>query len=123
MEEAVTSSILKGRPWGGVIILINNKLSRKVNTHMCTDRCVIVFIDEIMLINVYVPSASQVNNQKICDLLDEITGIVDQKGFKHLIFGGDLNYNLHKPSFTSDLVANFMANLNLKFVDENAIPN
>ena len=76
-----------------------------------------------MMINVYIPSASQQNNQSILDLMDEIIGIVDRGNSKHLIFGGDLNCNLHKPSFVSDLLANFMAKYNLKFVDQNSNPN
>ena len=76
-----------------------------------------------MMINVYIPSASQQNNQSILDLMDEITGIVDRGNSKYLIFGGDLNCNLHKPSFVSDLLANFMAKYNLKFIDENSNPN
>ena len=38
MEVAVTNSILKGSPWGGVNIMINNKYSKRVKTHLCIER-------------------------------------------------------------------------------------
>jgi endonuclease/exonuclease/phosphatase family metal-dependent hydrolase len=56
------------------------------------------------------------------DLLEEISGIIESEAHAHIIFGGDLNCNVHKPSVVSKLISDFMSNFSLRFVDKDSNP-
>ena len=55
MSKQVDSGILRGRPFGGVVTLINNRL-RSVTETICCDECYcIVRVANYFIVNVYLP--------------------------------------------------------------------
>ena len=55
MSSAVESGILRGRPFGGVMILLKHGLSHLTRTLCANDRLVIVKLSNLLLCNVYFP--------------------------------------------------------------------
>lgn len=65
MSNAVESGILRGRPYGGVITLISNKLRHITETIYCCDRFNLVRVADIIFINVYLPCAGTADRQLV----------------------------------------------------------
>ena len=55
MSKCVESGMLRGRPFGGVITLVNNKLRKCTETVKCDDRFAIIKVDDLLVVNVYLP--------------------------------------------------------------------
>jgi len=76
MEKTLSNSILYGRPFGGVAILINNIYSRVFKIHANLERFVIVTLYNIAFVKVYLPGCKTSNDgQVLADIFDEIKTI------------------------------------------------
>jgi len=60
MTDSVQSSILRGRPFGGVGMLIKKDIAVNMKCLLNTDRCIVLQIDSILFCNVYLPPAGSV---------------------------------------------------------------
>ena len=60
MEQCVSESLLRGRPFGGVATLINSNLTAKVDFVKCSERFVVISLGNILFVNVYLPCVQQV---------------------------------------------------------------
>jgi len=67
MIDSVSSGMLRGRPYGGVITLIRNDLRKYVETVYCDDRYVVVRVANYLLINVYLPCIGTPGRLLICE--------------------------------------------------------
>ena len=77
MEESLSRSVLKGRPYGGVGILINSGLTKLISHHICKERFVVLVIGEVILINVYLPNvSSDYDLNVVMMILDETENII-----------------------------------------------
>ena len=104
MTNQVASSILVGRPYGGVITLIKNELRQQTTTIHCDDRFVIVVIGNYLFINVYMPCRGTVNRSDLCDsLLCDIWSWRERFMQHECIIAGDMNADLCKDD---DSIAN-----------------
>jgi len=56
MEVAVETGVLRGRPWGGVGILIKNKFSKFIRFHKSGDCFSIIVLHKMIFISIYLPS-------------------------------------------------------------------
>ena len=119
MDRAVSQSILQGRPYGGVAILANKNLISSVKIEMihAAERVVIISIGNTILINVYFPPASATTASIIGNILDEVSGLLHDFQNCSLIFGGDLNTNLHENTAASVSIKSFMQRHYLKTAD------
>jgi hypothetical protein len=52
MEHAMSSGILRGRPYGGVAILVKADLCKFISHVKCCDRFVVLVVKNIVLVNV-----------------------------------------------------------------------
>ena len=59
MEQAVSQSILTGRPWGGVGLLMKSNLLSDITFQKCSERLVAVVYCNFLIINTYLP---KINN-------------------------------------------------------------
>ena len=55
MTNCVAQGMLRGRPFGGTIILIKNELCKETRTIHCDERYVIVKVANYIFVNVYLP--------------------------------------------------------------------
>ena len=119
MATAVQKSVLRGRPWGGCAILIRNHLVAAVKIILITDRIVIVSLGQFILVNVYLPCLSLSSFETISGILDEISGALEGLPHHYLIFGGDLNCNVHENSAVSTMLHEFLGVHQLTLCDQN----
>ena len=67
MSDAVEAGLLKGRPFGGVIMMISNKLRGVTETIYCSDRFCIAKIADYICVNVYLPCVGTDNRLPIIE--------------------------------------------------------
>jgi len=73
MSKCLESGMLRGRPFGGVITLVNNKWRKVTETVKCDDRFVIIKIGDLLIVNVYFPCQGTADRIAICeDMICEI---------------------------------------------------
>src|SRR3989442_1008303 len=113
MEGAISSSILKGRPWGGVCTLVNNNLLSHVKCLMCAERFVIITIGSTIFVNVYLPSYSKENSLIIKEILSDISDVICLYPNYKIVCGGDFNASLYAESAASKLIRAFMSDCKL----------
>ena len=95
MSKAVESGMLKGRPFGGVMTMVKNELRKLTETIYCSDRCSIIRVANIILVNVYLPCTRTPDRLIICqDLMANIWSWCDQYPQCQYIIAGDFNVNL-----------------------------
>jgi len=69
MSGCVQKGMLRGRPFGGVVSLVNNSLLRHTVVVHCDERFVIIRVFNYLIINVYLPCSSSSDRLIICDEL------------------------------------------------------
>ena len=92
----MSNGILRGRPFGGVHVLVKSDLCKFVKYVYCSDRFVIISFKNIIILNLYLPSV--VNNDdesRLIDLLADIQINLDLAVSAVinpiLVVGGDFN--------------------------------
>ena len=118
MQSCVAQGVLRGRPFGGVMTLVNRKLQNITRVVCAEERYVVVTVGNILLINLYLPCAGSVDRQFIydevfCNLLSWIEKFPDHM----LNLGGDLNVDIDKMCPVSTLVNKFIFDCNLHRCD------
>ena len=77
MEKTISHSVLRGRPFGGVAILVQNDFLSRLSCIKCTDRYVIITIEKTIFVNVYFPCRSTLDCISITEsLLKDIADVL-----------------------------------------------
>ncbi len=114
MTKHVESGLLKGRPFGGIMIMIKHDLRKFTETIYCTDRCAIVRVADVLFITVYLPCIGTTDRLLICqDIFNHIWAFCEQFPDCSYLIGGDYNVNLD----SNDKTANYIN----KFISERAL--
>jgi len=118
MNSSVESGIIRGRPFGGVMILIKNALRHFTQTIYSTDRCVMIKIFNVVVINVYLPCVGTTDRMLILDdvACDINSHIDDLPGCLYLL-GGDFNCVLDKTDAAATMINSFLHNRQLARCD------
>jgi len=116
----VTSSILQGRPYGGVAILINKVVASSLELKVinASERFIIISLGKTIFVNVYFPPTSSLVVTAVDTILNEISGILFEYQSSSLVFGGDLNTNIYVSSEVSVIIKSFKRNHCLHVVDD-----
>lgn len=119
MEKAVSSSVLIGRPYGGVGTLVSKKLCQRISFSQVSERFVIVALDKTLLVNVYLPSVKTENDKLIfLDVLASIECVLSKFSGYNIVLGGDLNLNLvNNADWAAKTFSQFMCSFNLLLCD------
>jgi exonuclease III len=73
MSKSVESGIIRGRPFGGVLSMISNNLRYATETVFSSERCVIVKIHNVLIVNLYLPCVGTPDRFLICqDTLENL---------------------------------------------------
>jgi len=92
MEKKLTSGVFRGRPFGGVAILIRKALACCTTLITNVDRLIIVKIGNVYVINVYLPDSSVCNRDDIVsDICGQIEANVSFTADTFVTLGGDFN--------------------------------
>lgn len=95
MENVISKSVLKGRPFGGCCSLVKSNLGSKVKFSKCSERFVALCLDNLLLINVYFPYVG--NDNDLCtvqSMFAEIDSIICMFPNHRTILAGDFNCNI-----------------------------
>jgi len=104
MSKTVESGILRGRPFGGVSILINNNIRHLCLSIFCSERYVIIKVANYLIANVYLPCVGTSDRLLICeDILKNIsassssTSSSSSSVFDFHVLDPDINFSDHLP--------------------------
>ena len=110
----MSSGVLRGRPFGGVGILLHNKFSLHVSFVITNERYVIVCVGCCLLVSVYLPSVTdEVDRDVLAQILAEIENTLLLYPNHSLIYAGDFNTSLTTNDYSSDLINKFITENNL----------
>ena len=124
MENVVSKSVLKGRPFGGVSVLVHNDLLQNVNCIHASEKFVIITYFNTIFINVYFPCSSTCcSDQILSGILAEVSNIVSLYDGFNIIFGGDLNIDLSANLNRAKPIQEFIDNFNLVITADVCLPN
>ena len=116
--KGTVNGMYVGRPYGGVAILVHKKYAQRMRTLVTSERYIIIQIDDVVLVNVYLPSVHCTNNYEdvLLDMLTNINIAIQQ--IPNVIFTGDFNIDFNYKSVGMDIMKNFMAENNLQLCDK-----
>ena len=109
MSSCVERGILHGRPFGGVMTLVNKKLQKHAKIVCAADRNVLVSVGNLLVINVYMPCVGSPNRALLYeDILYNLSALVRDYPQHTIIVGGDINTDLNISNPVSDLCNRFI---------------
>ena len=96
MEQAVSAGLLKGRPFGGVNILVHKSLNGVVSHASPFERVVSIELCGILFMNVYMPceDGSVAALNLVHEILANVSNIIENSDADSIVFGGDLNVDI-----------------------------
>jgi len=110
MNDVTAAGVLKGRPFSGVGVLIGKSVCTGLCVITNADRYIIVQLDELLIVNVYLPCASAVNDgwkeDYICTLA-AVSNDISAVDYKYLVFDGDLNVDIRHQHALHDCLYDF----------------
>ena len=108
MSDVVESGVLRGRPFGGVSVLIKNEWRGVTRLLYSSDRCILVKIFDWIIVNVYLPCTGTDNRLLIIeDILCNIENYLYDHSDCQVLIGGDFNCDLDSPSQAAELIRDF----------------
>ena len=110
MESISGKGIMRGRPFGGIGVLVNRRLARKVICLATAERHLIFLVFNIIVINVYLPVCKEQDVYINCmaDIFLGINYILDQYPNYSVIIADDFNCDIIGNSIGCELVRQFM---------------
>ena len=119
MAKCLESGLLRGRPYGGVMTLINNNLRKHTVVVHCEERFVIVKVFNYLFINVYLPCSGMENRLTTCaDLIADIWSWRTYYNDCKCVIAGDFNTNLDSSDAVASCVNDFISNCSLVRCDD-----
>ncbi len=112
MESQTSAGLLRGRPFGGLAILVKESLRKFCSVVQANERFIAVKFCDVLLINVYFPCSSRQDYKDISiDILSQLELVIESSD--KVIIGGDFNCNLDVDNWSSNLLSDFMSNCGL----------
>jgi len=112
MDSVLSSSVLRGRPFGGCATLIKNSLLPVTKCLKCDDRFLILMISDIIFINVYFPCKGPDSLPVLQDMICEIDNVLSLHCNVKIVHSGDINNNMYDSNKYTKLIRQFMAKYN-----------
>ena len=111
MDKLLSSSVLRGRPRGGVGFLIKKNIIQYISFKLLQERFAIIVLGKTILVNIYMPTVnSDVEFNMIIDIIAQIELIIAQFPTHSVLCAGDLNTNLLSNSRSAIYINAFMNN-------------
>ena len=109
MRTSVESGVLRGRPFGGVMALVNKKLQNYTELVCAADRYVIFIVGDLLFVNVYFPCAGTADRLFICDdIFSDLWSLLRKLSSYKFIIGGDYHVDLDVGNHISDSFNGFL---------------
>ena len=95
MSKCVGQGMLRGRPFGGTIIIIKKELLKVTQTVHCDERYVIIKVANYLFVNVYLPCVGTTNKLAFCDdIFTDICAWCEYYSNCRIFNAGDFSVNL-----------------------------
>jgi len=96
MMDSVSRSVLRGRPYGGVGILVRNNLFKNVHCLAKRERFIAISVFDIVTVNLYLPVCTSDNRYKdeLTFILEDILNVIGNCCCNKVVLGGDFNFEL-----------------------------
>src|ERR1051325_7932747 len=109
MENSISQGVLRGRPFGGVLILIKAPLNARIKYHKCSERLVAIAMGDYLFISAYFPKVCNSSDSCIVQaMFAEIEEIVNLNPNLNIILGGDCNTNIDINNQNSESLLKFI---------------
>ena len=120
MDSVAGRGILRGRPFGGVGVLVNRCHAHKVKCLATAERFLILSVHNVIIINVYLPVCKEQNGyiNDMSDIFSGISYVLDQYPDYSVIVAGDFNCDIVSDNIGCKLVAQFMVEHRLACCDK-----
>lgn len=119
MTKCVESGMLRGRPFGGVMTLINKRLRKFVETIHCEERYTAVRVANCLIVNVYLPCAGSSDRLFVCEeLLASISALRERYHKYQCVIAGDFNVNLDSSDPVARCINKFLDDCSLIRCDD-----
>ena len=118
MSNCLDTGMLRGRPYGGVMILVNKNLRKHTITVHCEERFDIIKVFKYLFINLYLPCSGTDNRNVItCDLLDDVWSWRERYSDCECVIAGDFNCNMDSNDAVALRLSQFLKNSSLTRCD------
>ena len=112
---AVQTGVLRGRPFGGVMTMVNKKLQDCTEIVCASERYVIISVGDSLLINVYFPCTGTTNRLFIVEeIIEEVKSWMCTHPGRKVVLGGDFNTVISEANPVSNLLNRFMTECSLQ---------
>jgi len=92
MCTKLAEGVLRGRPFGGVGVIVHKSLAKDTSLIVNSERLTIVRIEDLYVVNVYLPDTSTAGRAEIVlDICSQIESHVNFHDNRYVIIGGDFN--------------------------------
>ena len=119
MSGCLESGLLRGRPFGGVMMLVSKDLRRFTTAVHCDERFNIVKVFNRLFVNVYFPCSGTANRLTLyTDLLADIWAWREHFSDCECIIAGDFNTVLDSKDAVAECVTSFINNCSLVRCDD-----
>ena len=118
MTKSVEMGVLRGRPYGVIMIMINNKLRKLTTNVTSSERFGVIRIGDCLIANVYLPCCGTENRLLIIeDVLTDCLSWCERFPGCNCIIAGDFNADLRQSGPVSDLINSFLSRHGLYRLD------
>ena len=110
MSSRLESGILKGRPFGGVAVLVSNKFKHCCTLLMSSERYLIIRLFDFIIVNVYLPCVGTMDRSLLLDeTMSDIFSCFSEYSDCKLLIGGDFNCDLDGESEAATAIEQFIS--------------
>ena len=116
MTNCVNNGILRGRPFGGLSILVRNKFADKAKLVCMDSRYIAITRGNILFVNVFLPNNdnSEEYRSALVDVLCAISEIIDQHTGYDVVVTGDFNFEFSKATWSFSTLSALFDEYNIK---------
>ena len=110
MSNTVETGILRGRPFGGTIIMVNNRLKKHTTNIASSERYGAIKIGDCVIVNVYLPCSGTENIMLIIDdVFTDCISWCERFPDCNYVMAGDFNADLQQSWLASKLIDSFIS--------------
>jgi exonuclease III len=114
MDEVICKGPLRGRPFGGLAILVRKSFAVSATLVRASERYMILTVDDITLCNIYLPCNSVRNYADVfADTLSCLANEIEGVKSRAVIIGGDLNCSFEQSHTSTELIYEFCETFSL----------
>ena len=114
MGLTCSSDVLRGRPFGGLAIIVKRDYINVCECVFESDRLVAILLNKVLIVNVYFPCSSKTDVKEVTlEVLGQLDEVCNSNDYENVIVGGDLNCNLDVESWSATIITEFLSNHDL----------